>query len=85
MVDLGVALTWIAISAASAKGLSVFARAAATIEVEEEMVVLTDDLHDVSCESLVRPFGRRHPTLPVLAVGARPCASGQADADMARP
>jgi hypothetical protein len=30
MVELGVALTWIAISAASAKGLSVLARAAAT-------------------------------------------------------
>lgn len=72
MVELGVALTWIAISAASAKGLSVFARASATIRVQEEMAVLTDDFRDVSCESLVRPFGRRHPALPVLAAGARP-------------
>lgn len=85
MVDLGLALTWIAISAASAKGLSAFARAAATTQVEEEMVVLTDDLGDISCESLARPFGRRRLTLPVLAVGERPRASGPADADMARP
>ncbi len=34
MVDLGVALTWIVISAASAKGLAAFARAAATNGVE---------------------------------------------------
>jgi hypothetical protein len=36
VVDLGVALAWIAISAASAKGLAVFARAAVAKEVEQE-------------------------------------------------
>jgi len=34
MVDLSVALTWIAISAASVKGLSAFARAAASAVAE---------------------------------------------------
>jgi len=33
------------------------------------MVVLIDDLRDVSVESLARLLGRRHPTLPILAVG----------------
>jgi hypothetical protein len=37
MVDLGVALTWIVISAASARGLSAFARAAANNEIQEEL------------------------------------------------
>jgi hypothetical protein len=36
MVDLGVALTWLAFSAASAKGLSVLVRASATDDFEEE-------------------------------------------------
>jgi hypothetical protein len=40
MVDLGLALTWIAISAASAKGLSAFARATATSDTEEELAPL---------------------------------------------
>jgi hypothetical protein len=46
------------------------------------MVVLTDDLGDISTESLVRLLGRRHPTLPVLAVGgqARSCAPAEVDA-----
>lgn len=38
MVDLGVALTWIAISAASVKGLSAFARAATALSVEAEPI-----------------------------------------------
>jgi hypothetical protein len=36
MVDVGVALAWIAISAASARGLSAFARATARGGSEEE-------------------------------------------------
>jgi hypothetical protein len=44
----------------------VLARAAGS-----RMVVLTDDLGDVSAESVVKLLGRRHPTLPVLAVGER--------------
>ena len=40
MVDIGVALTWIAISAASAKGLSAFARATAMSETEDELASL---------------------------------------------
>jgi hypothetical protein len=43
MVDVGVALTWIAISAVSAKGLSVFARAAATNDTEAELASLTGE------------------------------------------
>jgi hypothetical protein len=43
MVDLGVAIAWIAISAASAKGLSAFVRAAAMSDVEAEPVALTGD------------------------------------------
>jgi hypothetical protein len=47
------------------------------------MVVLTDDLGDISTESLVRLLSRRHPTLPVLAVGARTRSDAPADVDMA--
>jgi hypothetical protein len=43
MVDLGVAITWIAISAASAKGLSVFARAATTNDTETEPAAFGGD------------------------------------------
>lgn len=37
MADLGVALTWLAISAASAKGLAAFARASAISDAEDEL------------------------------------------------
>lgn len=37
MIDLGVALTWAAISAASVKGLAVFARAARTGDTDIEL------------------------------------------------
>jgi hypothetical protein len=40
MADVGVALTWIALSAASVKGLSAFARAATTRNTEEEIASL---------------------------------------------
>jgi hypothetical protein len=43
LADLGVALVWIAMSAACAKGLSVLARAAATNNAELELVPLTGD------------------------------------------
>ncbi|HWX87170.1 MAG TPA: hypothetical protein VNX67_03245 [Solirubrobacteraceae bacterium] len=43
MIDLGVAFTWIAISAASAKGLAVFARAAAEPDLEAELALLAAD------------------------------------------
>lgn len=44
MVDLGVALTWIALSAASVKGLTAFARASAASDTEEELVPLLEEL-----------------------------------------
>ncbi len=44
MVDLGVALTWIAISAASAKGLSVLARAAVTGDANAETAALAGEV-----------------------------------------
>ncbi len=47
------------------------------------MVVLTDDLGDISTDSLVRLLGRRHPALPVLAVGDRPRSSAPLDVDAA--
>jgi hypothetical protein len=43
MIDLGVALTWAAISAASVKGLALLARAAATGEQEGEQTALAVD------------------------------------------
>ncbi|MGA9876065.1 MAG: hypothetical protein WBQ21_09670 [Solirubrobacteraceae bacterium] len=43
MVDLGVAIAWIAISAASAKGLSAFARAARTNDTETELAAFAGD------------------------------------------
>jgi hypothetical protein len=48
------------------------------------MVVLTGDLGEVSIRSLIRLLGRRHPTLPVLAVHDRTRASGP-NVDAARP
>jgi hypothetical protein len=47
------------------------------------MVVLTDDFGDVSTKSLVRLLGRRHPALPVLAVGGRAHASPPTGVDAA--
>ncbi len=56
----------------------VIARAAGS-----RMVVLAGDLGDVSAESLVRVLGRRHPTLPVLAVGGETPTRVAADVDVA--
>jgi hypothetical protein len=39
MIDIGLALTWAAISAASAKGLSVLARTAASGDAEVEQAI----------------------------------------------
>ncbi len=44
------------------------------------MVVIAGDLGDVSAESLVKVLGRRHPTLPVLAVGGHTRADATAHA-----
>ena len=41
MIDIGLALTWAAISAASAKGLSVLARTAADGDTESEPAMPT--------------------------------------------
>jgi hypothetical protein len=41
MIDIGLALTWAAISAASAKGLSALARTAASGDVESEPTMAT--------------------------------------------
>ena len=43
MIDIGLALTWAAISAASAKGLSVLARTAANGETESDLAMPTID------------------------------------------
>jgi hypothetical protein len=51
----------------------VLARAA-----DSQMVVLVDDLGELSSSSLVRLLARRQPTLPVLAVGG--VTSARADA-----
>ena len=56
----------------------VLARAAGS-----RMVVLTDDLGDISTKSLIRLLGRRHPTLPVLTVGGRTRAGAPVDVDAA--
>jgi hypothetical protein len=64
MVDLDVAITWIAISAASAKGLAALARAAARGETDAEVAALSgegtltyDDLHAI-VRSPCLPRGR---------------------------
>ncbi len=43
---------------------------------DSRMVVLIDDLRDVSVQSLTRLLGRRHPTLPILAVGEQTRPAG---------
>lgn len=48
------------------------------------MVVLTSGLGDVSTHSLMRILSRRHPTLPVIAVGGRTRAIQARDSDAAR-
>jgi hypothetical protein len=48
MVDLGIAVTWLAISAASIKGLSAFARVAAINGCEAELALTAghESAHD---------------------------------------
>jgi hypothetical protein len=55
MVDLGVVLTWIAISAASAKGLSAFARTAANNEIQEELAAVMRE-SGPACDELYDPY-----------------------------
>lgn len=43
MVDLGVTLTWIVMSVASAKGLSALARLAATNDADAELAALAGE------------------------------------------
>ncbi|HEY8303930.1 MAG TPA: hypothetical protein VIG42_04990 [Solirubrobacteraceae bacterium] len=65
-----------------------FAEARETWEViarapASSMVVLAGDLGDVSAESVMRLLGRRHPTLPVLAVAEKAPTRSAADVDLA--
>jgi hypothetical protein len=49
MVEVGIALTWIAMSAASVKGLSVFSRAANDSDSDAELMALAGEsvqVHD---------------------------------------
>ena len=61
MIDIGVAVTWIAISALSAKGLAALARAASAPESETEPLsldaALTHDWYPI--ETLLHPLGER--------------------------
>jgi hypothetical protein len=89
MVDLGVALTWIALSAASVKGLSVLARAVARGDADAEAAALAgegmsapDELYWIGSSPRL-PFRPRDPTLPVLAVGDRPSSGTPVDVDAA--
>jgi hypothetical protein len=59
MIDLGVAVTWIAISAVSAKGLTIFARAAAAADLDAELAASPAE----------GGSGYDGQGLPVLAVG----------------
>jgi hypothetical protein len=63
MIDLGVAFTWIAISAAGAKGLAVFARAAATPDLEADLAPLVAEggpgLDGYPTEALAHPRSLR--------------------------
>lgn len=47
------------------------------------MVVLTDGLGEVSTHTLMRILSRRHPTLPVIAVGSRTRSAEPARVGMA--
>jgi hypothetical protein len=87
MVDIGVALRWIALSAASAKGLSALARAVATSDAEAaalagEGTSATDDPYWIG-SSPCMSSRRRDPTLSVPAVGDRPSSSVPVDVDAA--
>lgn len=79
MIDLGVALTWAAISVASVKGLSVLARVAATNDAEGEPVALTSD---VSALTGLRSIGAapRQPGEPMSGLAASTQASLRARA-----
>lgn len=63
MIELGVAFTWIAISAASAKGLTVLARVAAAPDTEAELALPVAEVgfrHDgYRSELLGRPLSSR--------------------------
>jgi hypothetical protein len=43
---------------------------------ESSMVVLTGDLYDLSARGLMRVLSRRHPLLPVIALGGRTDGAG---------
>lgn len=66
MVDLALALTWIAISAASAKGLTVLARAAASEQVEAEIAAGTYE-EGLADEGLPRRYRIDTPADPLGA------------------
>jgi hypothetical protein len=60
MIDVGVALTWVAMSAASLKGLSVFRRVSAAGCAKADLALLEGDLaHDefYPVEVLPQPAG----------------------------
>ncbi|HEY5192671.1 MAG TPA: hypothetical protein VIJ39_02220 [Solirubrobacteraceae bacterium] len=79
MIDLGVALTWAAISAASVKGLTVLARAAVTGDRENESASLASDASIVlpGLRSIGAPPARR---APMKNLGASTDASPRARA-----
>jgi hypothetical protein len=49
------------------------------------VVMLADDLGDVSARSLMRLLGQRHPRLPVVALGACPNATARDSASAPGP
>jgi hypothetical protein len=89
MIDVGIALTWIAMSAASAKGLAVLARAVATSDTETKLTALAVEdrvLHDGTDPLDVWKGSRllrREPTWPVPVFGAGSYGGTPADVDVA--
>lgn len=89
MVDIGIALTWIAMSAASAKGLAVFARAVAGTDTDAELAALVAEdgaQYDGSYAPEVwsgARLTRREPTHPVLSFDGSRHSETPTDAGMA--
>lgn len=80
MVDVGVAITWIVISAVSVIGLSAYARAAAISGANAELASYAFAFHDMHGPEDVYAIGA-HPRLPAVSVGGLTnAAAGDVDA-----
>ena len=85
MVEVGIALTWIAMSAASVKGLSALARAASTSDSDAELMALAGESVQVNDGLLYLGAHAQPSSIAVIRSGSTiPCPFIHAFADAIR-